>query len=73
MRDWIIKIKNGDEIRIDKMKAKSAHKAEQYWKERGEKVIAIAYDAGMLKAVCEAAKKDYKQVVLAPDVSMEIA
>jgi len=73
MRDWIIKIRNNDEIRIDKMKAESQFKAEQYWKERGDKAQAIPYDKGNLKAVCEAAKKDYRKVVLSPQVSMEIA
>ena len=72
MRDYIIKIKNGNEIRIDKMKAESARKAEQYWKERGERAIAIAYDADRMKAICEAAKKEFSRVILSPSVSTEI-
>jgi hypothetical protein len=73
MKEWIIKIKSGNDVRIDKMKSESQFAAEKYWKDRGEKKVqAIPYSKGGLEAVLRAAKQDYNKVILAPAVSMEI-
>ena len=69
MNTFIVKmIENEDNVRIDILNEKNAFHAEEYFKKRGYKTVRAYRDMGQLKDILENCKKEYKQVVLSPQV-----
>jgi pyruvate/2-oxoglutarate/acetoin dehydrogenase E1 component len=69
MKEWIAKIENKNSVKFDLIPAGNIKKAEIYYQNRGIKALVLPYSPQRLKAICEAAKKDYDTVILSPEVS----